>query len=265
VLAAALDDASVHAQVGPEWVRLCAAANDWSCGKRLREWMARGDIGRRSMHAYIEALANKQQKSRLRRFVRKNRQWLRKDTAAWGWVAYAGAHLFWYRFVAKWVADWRDRPDAEAWMLVNAAEGFRALGRDEEAREVSRHALALPPSHGQDLHRVWLAADAAAAGDTRTVRELLGQANHQELNAGFAFLKTLAEAAAEMAEAPRQQRRSVFRAVLKRIDRARAGYKAFPKEAAYRRMYRRCLQRVARYRGGLLAAISCGLRCLASY
>ena len=50
-------------------------------------------------------------------------------------------------------------------MLANVAESLRALGRDAEAAEVSRRALAMPASERQSRHRLWLAIDAACEGE----------------------------------------------------------------------------------------------------
>jgi hypothetical protein len=72
-----------------------------------------------------------------------------------------------------WLADWRDRSEAEAWMLVNLVRSLRAHGRDAEAGEAGRTALARPYDTTFSEHARWLALDAALEGDIAGARKLL--------------------------------------------------------------------------------------------
>src|SRR5688500_8437006 len=97
----------------------------------------------------------------LKAFVQRNDSWMRNTTFTWGTAGYVLCAARDYRGTTEWMADWRERSDAEPWMLVNAVEGFQATGREREAAEVTQFGLTLPPGYGQHLMEMWKGIDAA--------------------------------------------------------------------------------------------------------
>lgn len=249
-----LFDEETHIEVGPQWVRLCTARRNWECAERLPKLCERGEIGLRATYSYVEALLQSGDAAKLKRFVRKNEDWLRERTFTWGSVGYGLTGLRDYRLAAQWQSDWRNREDIEAWMLVNVAEGLRATGRGDEAVEAGRLALSMPPAFGQHLHHLWLAADEVLCGNVAEAKEHLKYVA-ESLDDDYQFLLTMIEGTVEMAEASPDQAGHVFREARRRMVRARAAYKVYPREPARRRVYRRSLAALARHRGTLTARL----------
>lgn len=252
VLNQALDDPQSHPDVCGHWGWL-NGKGQYDCGPRLRELAERGKAAQGAFQAYFDALFAEHSDRAALRFLTENRGWLRERTFTWGLGGWALTHLREFKQAAEWLADWRQRPDAEPWMLVNAAEGLRFLRRDAEAAEVSHYALTLPPAHGQHLHHLWLAADAVCQRQLEQAQQHLPEVRTRDLDEDYEFLATVVEGVVEMATAPRAQLRLVFRKVRQRVDKSRAGYTGYVKEPARQRVYRRCLIELARYRGGLAA------------
>jgi tetratricopeptide (TPR) repeat protein len=255
VLEASLQTDAAQAEAARQWVRLCTSRKQWSCGKRLREMVARGPAGWDAAVAYLDALTKGRQQRRFSRFWRRNKDWLSKNSRTWGMVGYAMANFRWYSKLTLWMADWRDRGDLRAWMLVNVVEGLRAASRDAEANEAGRHALTLPAERSHATHRAWLALDACCRGRIDECRQMLEQLRGQSLEEDYKFLQTLAESVVNMASAEAGNKKAVFRDVRSKLKCAVASYRNLRYESSRRRLYRRCLQLVAQYRGGFLAAL----------
>lgn len=255
VLEKQLTEAGVNPEVGAVWSKLCVTRRQWPEDQKLRELAALGDVGLRAVYGYVRALREAEDQPRLLRFIQKNENWLREKTFTWGSVGYALTAFRRYAEAARWHRDWRDRDDAEPWMLVNAVEGFRDAGQNAEAVAASRHALSLPPSNGIHLHHLWLACDAALAGETESAKQHLRHVYVEPLDDDYRFLELLVAAVIEMAEASPEDRVRVFREVKLRIDKALSQYKAFRHEPARRRAYRQSVLQIANYRGGLGAKL----------
>jgi hypothetical protein len=208
-----------------------------------------------AVQSYVDALVDEGAVAMARQFVLNNEPWLRQNTRTWGVGGYTLARLREFKRAAQWQADWRDREDAEAWMLVNVVEGMRFEGREAEAADASRRAIALPPQHGQHLHHLWLAADDALRDEFLEAREHLLHARDGHLDADYEFLATLLEGVVDVATATAKKKPKVFAKVKRKFDRARFSYKAYRQEPVRRRVYRRCLASVARHVGGLQARL----------
>jgi tetratricopeptide (TPR) repeat protein len=252
-------------EVGRQWIYLYTSRRQWSCGKRLRELAVRSPAGLEAAVAFIHEIYEAKEKWRFFRFLRSNEDWLRKNTRVWGSIGYALAGFRRHRRLVRWMADWRQRKDAEAWMLVNLVEGLRALGRDNEAIEVSRHALTIPNENNYGSHRAWLAVEACCQGRIEESRQLLAQLQKVSLTEHYQILRVLAEAVVDMAAASQPEKRKVFREVQNRLEIAVTNYKLIPQQPARRRYYHRCLRLIAQYRGGLTAQLWSWSRWMASW
>ncbi len=249
VLGRAVDAGSAHLNVMQRWAYLRGLRNDAQCVSRLRELAEQSDDGQRATHGYIDGLFDAGGQQQAGNFVRENSDWLRAHTFTWGAGGYALTRLRRYRDAADWHADWRDRPDAEPWMLVNVVESLRAMGRDAEALQATQRALSLPPGHGQHLHHLWLAVDAACAGDLAAAREHLDWVPPESLDEDYQFDWMIVTSVLRMAEAAPAERSQVFADVRRQVAAARKNFAAYAQEPARQRFYHQALAEIARYRG----------------
>lgn len=188
----------------------------------------------------------------LRRLVRERREQLRSDTQLWGTVGYAMQTIRDYKSVVEWMHDWRDRPEAEGWMLVNLAEAMRARGNDAEAREVSRRALETTnDDQPRGIHLLWTAADAVLDGEPQMARDLLSVEADRTQGEQYVFLRRMVEATVDVRLAPPASRAATFREVRKRIAQACRDYRHFTKDRELRRLFRKCVRRIAKDAAGV--------------
>jgi tetratricopeptide (TPR) repeat protein len=101
---------------------------------------------------------------RLGWFLWVHRAALRAQTSIWAAVGYALVSGGAYRRCAAWLRDYAGRTELEPWQLFNLALSLRRLGRDRQAGEAHRAALALTADHTTTRHRVWAALYAALSG-----------------------------------------------------------------------------------------------------
>ena len=256
-LAGIVGQADARPNVGVEWVLLLAQRGEWQrCGERLRELPLESEPTQRAMYVYLEALYKGNRGDELSVYLRLHGDWLRTSTFAWGAAGYALTGLRNYARAAEWNADWRTRDDIRAWMLVNVVEGLRNTDHDAEAVEASLKALELASPKGQNLHRLWLAADAMQAGDMHAAKEQLTAAQSDEqLDQDYQFLAACVQAAVDLADAAPSAAGAVFARVRSDLAQARRDYPFWSHEPARRRAWQAAVRRVAALRGTLLAKL----------
>src|SRR5262245_37885576 len=260
----ALDEALKHPQASSEaarqWVLLRMQRGDtvWAGALQLLLQQNR-QAGERATYAYVEALFKANQAATLRQFVSLNEQWLKSSDFTWGAVAYALTGIRDYQAVAKWTIDWRVREGAEPWMLLNAVEGMRALGQIEKSRAVSEAALAKPADNGTPLHQLWLASDAASAGDAQAAAELMPKIDYGALDVDYQFLAMCVNSVIAVGTASPESADAVFADVRRQMTLALGNYQQFSSEPARKRVYRKCLLQIGQLRGTLMARVICGL------
>jgi tetratricopeptide (TPR) repeat protein len=104
--------------------------------------------------------------------VRRHSAALRANLRGWGQVSYALVACGHYDAAVEWLHDWR-RNDAPSWALDNLSLAMRELGMHEVAHEVTLASHAKMPTGPNAL--VFLAIDAALAGDVPAMRGFLAQ------------------------------------------------------------------------------------------
>ncbi|MFZ6047839.1 tetratricopeptide repeat protein [Pseudomonas sp. CR3202] len=109
------------------------------------------------------------------------REAIGQDAITWGAATYAMVSRGRLDQMFAWMADWPQRPDVPAWGLDNLALGLRIRGKEAHAAEVSRASLARDPA-GHDA-MVWLAGDAAVAGQHDEMQEWLTRIGEVRLRA----------------------------------------------------------------------------------
>lgn len=234
--------------VGRYWAKLMAMRGGQISSERWRQLVASNPAGEHAVNGYIDGLLSEDEQHACIRFLQRNAAWLKTRTFTWGSAGWAWTSLRCWPAAYDWMKDWRDHPDAEPWMLVNAAEAFRARGRDADAAEISRHSLAhLPEAYGQHLHRIWLAADAVKEGRYSEALQRLVTVNEESLDGDYRFMFALIEAAAKAGLFADGTDASPFVKLRDRIDTAARHYRSVLQfEPARRRFYYFVLRHVAR-------------------
>lgn len=251
----ALELPNAHPHVATLWVERRTARKDWACARRFDALLKRGELGRRAVYAYLRALGQARQRRRLHRFRRRHRELLRADTLAWGLVGYALSMVDEQAAAARWLADWADRSDLQAWMLINVVLALRALGREAEAAAASRRALTLPADATTAHHRLWLAVDAALAGETEAAAKHGDGIDPQTCDASHRFLHALVGGLLAVQRAAPRDRPEALRRVRRRLRAAAAACTPMPEDRrAILRTYRRCVLRLGRD-GGTIGAL----------
>lgn len=116
---------------------------------------------------------------------------LRADPQAWGMVSYGYTTCGQHREAVEWMTDWQ-REDAPSWALDNLALAMRTLAMNTEARAVSQASHRKAPNQPNAM--VWLAADAALAGEHDTLRLLLERVHTMQIADYYASMRSLLEA-----------------------------------------------------------------------
>jgi tetratricopeptide (TPR) repeat protein len=256
VLVDAIAKEEVVPEVGAQWGALMASQKRPLKAEQFVPLLARGAIGERAIYAYMDRLQHERQFDQVVRFARQAWPILRQHFWAWASIGMGLVRIGRYDLALPWQSLWRDYPDAQPWMLINVVEALRAAGRDDEAREASRVALAKPDSSAHSLHRLWRASDAALDGEFSQVREHLAACGDGKLSDHYQFHKTLVECALEMHDAVQDGTApAAFAAVRRKLAAARRGFAPFASEPARKKLYYRTLALVARLRGTLLARL----------
>ena len=205
-----------------------------------------GEVGVLGTLGYVERLGASGSAGELRWFVRLQRAALRADTRLWGAVGYAFLARNLGQQGLRWLADWRDRPGVEPWMLQNAVTALRDAGRDDEAREASQAALALPWDGAVMFHRRWLALEAALAEPFEEASRVVAIAPAPEQSAD-AVIVAMARAALAIRseEVPAELRTGLVRGYLEQA----AGDDASAAARPFARRLRRRIAELARRRG----------------
>jgi tetratricopeptide (TPR) repeat protein len=176
ILAAAMASGDGLEVTGEVWAHLASERVALAVLPGLRGLLGGGATAVSAVATYIENLAEARRRAAFwlaRIFCGRA---LRRPTRVWGAVGYALLALGWRRLTVRWMSDHAGREDARPWMLNNLVLALRLLGRTGEASAISRRALALPADHVSDMHRRWLALDAALAGRPEEARAQLERA-----------------------------------------------------------------------------------------
>ncbi|MHC4876127.1 MAG: tetratricopeptide repeat protein [Planctomycetota bacterium] len=242
VLEAALKQPNVNSDAGSLWMRVTILDGHMPEDSELRELAGRNAAGLQAVATIGEAFQEAGHTDQAVEIVLRNRQWLRERTELWGMGGYVLAGALRYHDVIAWMSDWRGRSDVAAWMLVNLVEAQRAMGDDAAAREVSEFALTLPPDHGHDLHRIWLAFDRPF--EQPELLEYVAMAvSPDSLSDGARFLQSLVAAMFSAGVGGGSQR--PFDDVRSQIDAAISRYgAALKRERGHRRILRESIQQI---------------------
>ena len=189
------------------------------------------------------------------RWVKRNRARLQQDRggasshAAWGAAADVLAVQGQYAPMAKLVADWRQRPDSEAWVFCMAAIAFHAVGRPDEALEVSDAGLRAPADHSRSRLCVWHALALALLEEPGRADDVLDLVSDDALRDfdHYFYDLTLAAIAAQDDVPDRQ----AWAQANRHWDAARKRVRTWRSHDLHRRVTNRVLRLLVRRRPGI--------------
>jgi tetratricopeptide (TPR) repeat protein len=139
-------DPQTNPHAGRLWVDASVARrSSVVCAWRLTRLRSEGRASREAACRFVEVLGAEGRKRFLQVFVAWNRRWLRADTKVWGAVGSAFVKVRCNLQAARWLADWRERPDAEPWMLQLLVMALRAAGYYAEAAAVAMRLVEMGP------------------------------------------------------------------------------------------------------------------------
>lgn len=204
-LAAAADPASNPA-AGWLWADLAGRHHLWKASRQLVTLDSASAQGRGAWEHWLELAGDRVgeyfQAHRLfrgclafrcRRFLTRHQAVVARHTPLWGKAGYLLAQTGNWRAMARWMGDWRQRPDAQPWMLGNLAHALNETDNEPELRHLLEHVLTVPRDNATVRLEIWRAAFLLADGDAAPARTLLAQVAPDSLETNEAtFLRSLA-------------------------------------------------------------------------
>jgi tetratricopeptide (TPR) repeat protein len=259
---------------GVEWVRRLAARERFRDIERALAKFLATHAGTdsaaaedRQAHAraigrYLQALGEGRHSLRLRRFLRRHAERLRRDPLTWGTAAAAMLDNFAYRRAIRWMDGWTDRPGVQQWMVTNLAQCHHALGDYDQSARLAR--AALEPRFadgGSPWPHLLLAIDAAEAGrfdDAERHAAIAGRsADQMDPDARFAHaaLQAMLESARTTGPNPKTTAAASFARARVALARLQSRFPKFRRNPGHRRFFRRAARSIARQRGTLWARL----------
>ena len=212
-----LGEARAHAQVGRAWVGAWASSRKWRKLKQLEKSGASEPVRRSAWSAALEEMAKHRVVWRLRWHVRNRGPWLRRGAETWGSVGYAFVTADMFDAAIRWMRDWRERTDAEAWMLHNLALAFFQTKEPDQALEVVNHALTLKPDGMRPRFLIWRGIECALRGDAAGAADALARSTHapttEYMKLERAMLTTLVEFEQELLHSKKTATREAGRKI----------------------------------------------------
>lgn len=177
-----IDFPEANQEVGGIFVERCVAKRQWTLGRsRLIGLPYRNELWRRGVTAYLEATARAGEKHQLRKFIEEGRGEFKQHTQIWGSVGYVLLNIGDRMATIGWLSDWRERKDAESWMLWNLSLALRYADRDSESYEVSSFGATLPPDDLTQAHNLVLAYDEFLLGEFEKASARMAKINEPTL------------------------------------------------------------------------------------
>lgn len=243
---------STSPDLGAKWIELETASGNWACAANLQNLLERGVVGERAVYAYVDAAMRQGQVQHFANWWKRSAGWLATNTYCWGSVAFGLSAARMWDDAVVWCSTWRQRPDADPWMMVNVVEAFRTKGNLIEARAACDWALDRPPNFGQHLLGIWKGVDAALAGDFDAAAMWIDRAGETDIDVDYNFLLTMLKIVVTQWDAG-PGNPAAFAAARKQLAELKADYPNYAHEPARRQAYRGIVKRIADTRGGVLA------------
>ena len=248
---------SGNPEAGPLWVRSRAARGGWrGLAADMERMNFAEDAARRALVVYVEMLGTHRQSKGLRKILRRQRAVLRATTEGWGQAGYALVTCGFHKNAVRWMADWRERPGVEGWMLFNLTVSLRAAQRHAEALAAGRRALNLPPDKTRPRLAAWVALEDALSDEPDAARRAASlyaeiALRSEETAQPFTYIRALVKhMLAIRSENDPARRREVWRAACVDLRKERCAAMAMLRSnPAVARAARRARSRMARDAG----------------
>ena len=141
--------------------------------------------------AYLEVLGDAQTVDRIRAFISPRQAKLRAHTNSWALAGLALQLSGQWSATVNWMADWKQRSEAETHHLGPLALSLLSLARTQETIEVVDHALTLPLAPTTDTLRVLGACAEALHGNPEATASRIASVTPQFLSTYYASLYML--------------------------------------------------------------------------
>jgi tetratricopeptide (TPR) repeat protein len=202
ILGRHLDQPTTNPEIGAVWVGLAVAGGWWNqCRKRLDALADRGELWCLASVRFVRALGDARQVARLRKYVRRHRKQLASDVRTWSEVGQALSDADLDARAAAWMADWETREGTTPLMLFPLVLANWKLRRRRQAVAVGRRAVEMTPDGATAYHRLWLAVDAALAGNTAEAAAAVATVDSEPLTEYYRHLHGLLTAAVSPGQA----------------------------------------------------------------
>ncbi|HYF34732.1 MAG TPA: tetratricopeptide repeat protein, partial [Prosthecobacter sp.] len=193
----ALKREGVNVNAARLYVTLCGALEKLPRVKVLDALPERSAAGTRALDAYISVLARHWQANRtnlgglpshlaewrLRRLIRRHREWLRAEMDLYGGISYALNTMERHNQTIQWLSDWRERPDLEPYVINNFILCLQRKGLKEEAEAVIQRGLTLPEHNEWKMRfHIWAAIEHALREEEAGAKECLEVVNPENFN-----------------------------------------------------------------------------------
>jgi tetratricopeptide (TPR) repeat protein len=261
----ALSRANISPGLAATWVARQTAMGQWNLHAPLARFPAGSEVIRCAVLCYLDALgeafqANAQQRNvttrlRLRfhfgRLMEKHRTWLRSNMEGWGKVGYVLTSIGRPGPVIEWLGDWKERPQAESWMLYNLVLMLQRTARYAEARDVICHAVGL--RHGVDLYevfRLWAAFEEALIGNIALAQQHLATLQTQSVREARRPVQVMTQLLISLRCSPAQDKSTLLRSIRTSVRSAFGRLHPYEADHYARKAYLRFLRVAVAQLGG---------------
>ncbi len=183
-----------------EWASRSAEMNPAAAAEHVRDMLERSNVNdalalietmrvkqeEPAAHAaamsFLDVTAGRRDKKWLDAFGNRFPRWATDDTEIWGMVGYVRVVLHQFHSCVSSMQDWPNRKGVRPAMLLNLGLAYRSIDQDESAAKVNEFALQLPEDQTTDEHRVWVALDAALAGNYERADKRISAISLDRLN-----------------------------------------------------------------------------------
>lgn len=264
LIAEALEQPSAHPHLGVLWMRRHVSSKSWdrSYPSAVDALCQRGEIGRGAVLELLRYAGERRKVHLVREVWRRHRRWLKEHPKGWPLMGWALVNNADYRRALAWLEGWEVRAPGDLRVQACVAHALRGLGREAKADAMVRATLeqANPSEvrHHYPQLLMWAAVEAALAGDVESAATWLGQVEPAGWDDQQTNLYYLARGVLRVKQTDADRRRQAFRHAYDRIRERFRRVPPYQHDRMTRRLYRRCVWRMALDAGYYRrAALSC--------
>ncbi|HVT83046.1 MAG TPA: hypothetical protein VHM90_20580, partial [Phycisphaerae bacterium] len=137
-------------------IRIKADAGNWEGALQTLRRCAQGSKSwEQACRAFFIAAGHHTNAAVAAPLVREQHHAMRENIQVWGIISYTFNECGRHTDTVRWMSDYKQRGEAEGWMLMNLGRAYSQLKRYAEAAAVHAHALTLPPDNTRPVHVIW--------------------------------------------------------------------------------------------------------------